>query len=103
MQIADRIGDEILQDVYAEESRIPSVREYAVLVEVNVNTVLRSFDYLQNQQIIYNKRGLGYFVCTDAKARVLALKRNYFLQHEWPETARQIKLLGLSLEELSAL
>jgi DNA-binding transcriptional regulator YhcF (GntR family) len=62
LQIADRICDEILQGQYKEEERIPSVREYAATVEVNANTVVRSFDYLQGQDIIYNKRGLGYFV-----------------------------------------
>ena len=67
LQIADRICDEILQGQYKEEERIPSVREYAATVEVNANTVVRSFDYLQNQEIIYNKRGLGYFVSQGSK------------------------------------
>ena len=47
LQIADRICDEILLGQYPEEERIPSVREYAAIVEVNANTVMRSFDYLQ--------------------------------------------------------
>lgn len=55
LQIADRICDEILLGQYPEEERIPSVREYAAIVEVNANTVMRSFDYLQVQNIIYNK------------------------------------------------
>ena len=61
LQIADRICDEILLGQLGEEERIPSVREYAAIVEVNANTVMRSFDYLQSQNIIYNKRGIGYF------------------------------------------
>lgn len=61
LQIADRICDEILLGQYQEEERIPSVREYAAMVEVNANTAMRSFDYLQSQDIIYNKRGIGYF------------------------------------------
>ena len=62
LQIADRICDEILLGQLGEEERIPSVREYAAIVEVNANTVMRSFDYLQSQNIIYNKRGIGYFI-----------------------------------------
>ena len=54
LQIADRIMDEILRMVYPEEGRVPSVREYAAMVEVNANTVVRSYDYLQGQEIIYN-------------------------------------------------
>ena len=44
LQIADRICDELLQGLYQEEERIPSVREYAATVEVNANTVVRTFD-----------------------------------------------------------
>lgn len=66
LQIADRIMDEILRMVYPEEGRVPSVREYAAMVEVNANTVVRSYDYLQGQEIIYNKRGIGYFVSPGA-------------------------------------
>ena len=66
MQIAQTICDSILQGDYAAEGRVPSVREYAADVEVNVNTVVRSYDYLQQQQILFNKRGLGYFVAADA-------------------------------------
>ena len=35
LQIADRICDDILLGQYEEEGRIPSVREYASIVEVN--------------------------------------------------------------------
>ncbi len=62
LQIADRICDEILLGQFAEEERIPSVREYATIVEVNANTVMRSFDYLQSQNIIYNKRGITTYI-----------------------------------------
>ena len=43
LQIADRICDDILLGQYEEEGRIPSVREYASIVEVNANTVMRSY------------------------------------------------------------
>lgn len=68
LQIADRICDEVLVGKFAEDGRIPSVREYAAVVEVNANTVMRSFDQLQSQGIIYNKRGIGYFVAAGARA-----------------------------------
>lgn len=58
LQIADRICDDILLGQYEEEWRIPSVREYASIVEVNANTVMRSYEYLQSQEVIYNKRGM---------------------------------------------
>ena len=100
LQIADRICDEILQGKYKEEERIPSVREYASTVEVNANTVVRSFDYLQGQDIIYNKRGLGYFVHTGARERILELRKEVFLRDELPEFFRQIKTLEIPLKDV---
>ena len=100
LQIADRICDEILQGQYKEEERIPSVREYAAMVEVNANTVVRSFDYLQGQDIIYNKRGLGYFVAPGGRARILELRKAVFLRDELPEFFRQLKMLGIPLSDV---
>lgn len=78
LQIADRICDEVLLGQYQEEERIPSVREYAAVVEVNANTVMRSYDYLQTQGVIYNKRGIGYFVSVGARKLILSLRKEYF-------------------------
>ena len=100
LQIADRICDEILQGQYKEEERIPSVREYAATVEVNANTVVRSFDYLQGQDIIYNKRGLGYFVAPGGRERILELRKAVFLREELPEFFRQLKMLGIPLSDV---
>lgn len=100
LQIADRIMDEILLSVYEEEKRIPSVREYAALVEVNVNTVVRSYDYLQGKEILYNKRGIGYFVSPNAKIRILKLRKGLFMKEELPEIFRQMHLLDISMDEV---
>lgn len=103
LQIADRICDEILQGQYKEEERIPSVREYAATVEVNANTVVRSFDYLQGQDIIYNKRGLGYFVAQEGRERILGLRKEVFMKEELPEFFRQLKTLDISMKDVEKL
>ncbi|RGM44195.1 MULTISPECIES: GntR family transcriptional regulator [Bacteroides] len=100
LQIADRICDEILLHQYREEERIPSVREYAAVVEVNANTVMRSYDYLQSQGVIYNKRGIGYFVSVGAGTLILSLRKEYFLKEEADYFFRQIYTLGISGKEL---
>jgi DNA-binding transcriptional regulator YhcF (GntR family) len=94
LQIADRICDEVLLGQYREEERIPSVREYAAVVEVNANTVMRSYDYLQSQEVIYNKRGIGYFVASGARALILSLRKEFF---------KQMYTLGISAEDMSAM
>lgn len=103
LQIADRICDEILLGQYAEEERIPSVREYAAIVEVNANTAMRSFDYLQSQNVIYNKRGIGYFVATGARELILSLRRQTFLKDELEQVFRQLRTLGISCDELASM
>lgn len=100
LQIADRLCDEIVQGRYVEEERVPSVREYAALVEVNVNTAMRSYEYLQSTEIIYNKRGIGYFVTPGAPRKILSLRRTQFLEEELPELFRSIRTLGLLPEEI---
>ena len=101
LQIADRIMNEILQNVYEEEGRILSVREYAGVVEVNANTVVRTYDYLQNQGIIYNKRGLGYFVSTGAAQKIVALRKETFLQQVLPDVFKEMYLLHIPMETLA--
>lgn len=103
LQIADRICDEILQGQYKEEERIPSVREYAATVEVNANTVVRTYDYLQGQDIIYNKRGIGYFVAAGARQKITALRKETFLHEELPEFFRQMKTLDIPMKEIEKL
>lgn len=103
LQIADRICDEIILGQYIEEERIPSVREYASIVEVNANTVMRSFDHLQSQEIIYNKRGIGYFVSPGAKKMILAIRKERFLKDDIEWFFRQIYTLGIPITELEAM
>lgn len=103
LQIADRICDEILAGKYAQEERVPSVRDYAALVEVNVNTVMRSFDFLQTNGIIYNKRGIGYFVSAGAVDVILKLRKHYFMTEEVDYFFKQIYSLGITSAELSAM
>ena len=100
LQIADRICDEILLGQYPEEERIPSVREYAAIVEVNANTVMRSFDYLQVQNIIYNKRGIGYFVASGAKELIHSLRKDTFLKEELDYFFRQLYTLDIPINRI---
>lgn len=101
LQIADRICDEVLLGRYREEERIPSVREYAATVEVNANTAMRSFDYLQTQGIIYNKRGIGYFVAEGARRLILSLRKQHFMDDEAAALFKQLYMLGISDKELA--
>ena len=100
LQIVDRLCDDILLGKYQEEDRIPSVREYSASVEVNVNTAVRSYDHLQNQGIIFTKRGLGYFVSPGVKSVIEEMRREEFLNEKLPELLQSMKTLNISIDEL---
>ena len=103
LQISERICDEILLGKYLEESRIPSVREYAALVEVNANTVMRSYEFLQQQDIIYNKRGIGFFVSPGSKEQIIKFRRHEFMKNELERFFMQLYTLDISMEEIEKL
>ena len=103
IQIADRLCDEILAGKYKDDDRIPSVREYAVLLEVNTNTAVKAYDELARANIIYNKRGLGYFVTPGAKEHIMNERKQLFIKEQLPELFRQMKLLGITIDDIKAL
>lgn len=100
VQMADRLCDEILAGTYKDDDRIPSVREYAVMLEVNTNTAVKAYDELARANIIYNKRGLGYFVTYSAREQILQVRKKEFMEQKMPEMFRQMRLLGISKEEV---
>ena len=61
------------------------------------------FDYLQGQDIIYNKRGLGYFVAQKGRERIIELRKEVFLKEELPEFFRQLKTLDISMKDVEKL
>lgn len=101
MQIADYFFDNILKRVWQKEDKIPSVREMAVQLEVNPNTVMRAYSHLQDKGVIYNKRGIGYFVSPQAENEVKNMKKEDFMSNALPEFYRMVKMLGIDFKELS--
>ena len=100
LQTADRIGDQILSGTLTPEGKVPSVRELAAEIEVNANTVARTYEYLQQRGIIYTKRGLGYFVSPDAKENIVASRREQLMQGEMDYFLGQLKAVGITPAEL---
>jgi len=103
LQIADRIGDQILSGKLTPEGKVPSVRELAAEIEVNANTVARTYDHLQQNGIIFTKRGLGYFVSADAKDKIIASRRDLLMQGEMDYFLGQLKAVGITPAELQDL
>src|SRR6478609_456468 len=100
LQIAAYVGQHILLNKWPAEQKIPSVRDLAIELQVNLNTVMRSYEFLENLGAIYNKRGIGFFVSPDGYAKMKAYRRERFIQHELPQLFTNIYLLDIGQEEL---
>ncbi len=100
LQIADYICERILLKQWKAGERIPAVRELAVQLEVNPNTIMRTVEFLQAQNIIYNQRGIGYFVGPDAIKNATQYRKSEFIEKELPNIFRNIYLLGMDVDEL---
>ena len=100
LQMADRLSDEILVGTYKAFDRVPSVREYAARLGVNANTAVKAYDQLSQEGVIFNKRGLGYFVAEDAQRNIKDTRRRAFMKTVIPEMVRQMKLLDISLGDV---
>jgi len=100
IQIADYMVSMIINGHWLSGEKIPSVRELASDIEVNPNTVSRTYQYLNEKEIIFTKRGRGYFVHDDAQNRCKSLLRHKFFKEELPPFIKMMSLLDLSLEDL---
>lgn len=99
-QLAFKICDNIVEGRYQVNSRIPSVRELASDCEVNPNTVVKSYEWLTNNQIIYNKRGIGYFVSENAVSLILDLRRKQFTEQYLPTIFKAMEQLSMDISQV---
>lgn len=100
LQIAEYVSEQILLSRWHLDDRIPSVRELGVDLQVNPNTVMRAYDFLQTLDIIYNKRGVGYFVSVNAFKNIKTYRKKQFMEHELPVFFKTMTLLEMDLEDI---
>ena len=103
LQIADTLCENILRKEWKEEDRIPSVRDLAVQFEVNPNTVQRTYSWLQEKDIISNKRGIGYFVAKGAFKRTLNMRKTDFVDQTCPRIFQTLELLNIRFQDLKTI
>ena len=100
LQIADYVCDHILSGKWPAGEKMISIRELAIDLEVNPNTVLRTYEYLQQQSVIFNKRGIGYFVNETAPESIRDIRRQKFFGQELPEFVKTLRMLGIGFDEI---
>jgi DNA-binding transcriptional regulator YhcF (GntR family) len=101
LQIAEYVCEQIILKQWLPGAKILSIRDLAIFMEVTPNTIQRTYDFLQQKQIIANRRGIGYFVEEDGLKRVLNYRRDLFLENELPLMFRNMYLLNISAADVN--
>lgn len=102
IQIAEYVCEQILLKKWEMGDKLISIRDMAVNMEVNPNTVQRAYDFLQQRDIISNRRGVGYFIENDAMERILAFRREQFMENELPVFMRNVYLLKIDFKDIKS-
>lgn len=100
LQIVDVISQRIVSKEWKEETKIPTVKELAKELEVNHNTLMRSLELLQSEDILMSKRGVGLFLTKDSYKNALELMRRSFYENQVPEFFTTMNSLKITLGEL---
>jgi len=102
-QLRERTIARILSGELAEGEALPSVRQIAVEMQINPITVSKAYQMLVDDGLVEKRRGLGMFVISGARQRLLAREREHFLQHEWPQMLQRMRTLGIDLQQMKTL
>lgn len=100
LQLADTLSEKILAGIYSPGEKIPSVRDFATEMGVNPNTVMRTYSELQTLGIIDNRRGIGYYISSDAVEIISQWKKKEFFENDLPLIIRQTRILNITFDEL---
>jgi len=103
LQIADHLCEQILLKKWSEKAKIPSIRELAISLAVNPNTVTRTYAFLEENNIIEMQRGVGYFLTENALQYAIELKKKEFLTEDLPQIFKSMDLLKIDLDQFKQL
>lgn len=100
MQIAETIEDNILKGIFQEETAIPSTTEISVKYKINPATVAKGFNLLVDEGIIYKKRGVGMFVVTGSKEKLMEKRKEDFYENYIVSLIEEAKKLNISSSDI---
>jgi GntR family transcriptional regulator len=103
IQIAEWLENEILAGNFTADQKVYSQYQLAEMFNINPATAAKGLNILADEQILYKKRGLGMFVTTDSKEKILKKRKNRTLKRLVQEVVAEAKTLGVDVEELFAM
>ncbi|WP_026550137.1 GntR family transcriptional regulator [Arthrobacter sp. Br18] len=100
LQIAGRIENDIVSGTLQEEGQVPSTNEFAAFFRINPATAAKGINRLVDEGLLYKRRGIGMFVATGAKARLLDRRREEFVQQYVQPLVHEAHKLGITSDQL---
>src|SRR6478735_6023118 len=99
-QIADQLSSDIVDGVLGEGSKVPSTNEFAAYYRINPATAAKGINVLVDSGVLEKRRGIGMFVVTGARDRLIALRRKEFAEQYIEPLLAEAHRLGIGTEEL---
>ncbi|WP_035119662.1 GntR family transcriptional regulator [Cohnella panacarvi] len=101
VQIAERIENDIIDGAMPEESQVPSTNQFAAFYQINPATAAKGVNLLVDLGILYKRRGIGMFVATGAKARLMEQRKEHFFEQYVVTMISEAKKLGITVDQLT--
>src|SRR5947209_13895720 len=101
LQIAERIENDIIDGTLSEEAQVPSTNQFASFYRINPATAAKGVNLLVDQGILYKKRGLGMYVASGARSKLLEKRREQFFEHYIVTMLQEAEKLGITTEQLT--
>lgn len=80
LQLKEQIENDILSGAFDEEQQIPSTNEFAAFLRINPATANKAAGLLVDEGVLYKRRGIGMFVASGARERILRQRRESFFE-----------------------
>lgn len=101
VQLAERIENDIVDGNLPEESQVPSTNQFAAFYQINPATAAKGVNLLVDQGVLYKKRGIGMFVATGARSRLMEQRKERFFEQYVLTMIREAEKLGITVEQLT--
>jgi GntR family transcriptional regulator len=99
-QIADQIREDIVSGALMEEEQVMSTTQYAANFRINPATAAKAFAELVEEGVLYKKRGLGMFVTTGARERLLSERRERFFGEVLAPAVEEARRIGIPVSRI---
>lgn len=100
IQVREQIEDQIINKQLRENDQAPSTNQLVNFYKINHATVSKGINQLVEEEILYKKRGIGMFVAEGARKKLLAKRRQSFIEDYIVTLVQEAEKLEITDEEI---